>query len=77
MRMNISVPDDLAHKSRELALPVSKICQAALAVAIAEAAHDGLYGEASFRAMLSKIEADVAQMKAILGSAGAEYFRAT
>ncbi|HEY9370056.1 type II toxin-antitoxin system CcdA family antitoxin [Streptomyces sp.] len=67
MRMNISVPDDLAHKSRELALPVSKICQAALAAAAAEATHDGSYGEASLRAALGKIEADVAQMKAILG----------
>lgn len=67
MRMNISVPDDLAHKTRELALPISKICQAALAAAVAEASQDGTYGEAPLRAALDKLEADVAKAKAILG----------
>lgn len=67
MRMNISVPDDLAYKTRELGLPISKICQAALATAVAEASRNGVYGEASLSAALDKIEADVAQMKAILG----------
>lgn len=67
MRMNISVPDDLANKARELGLPFSKICQAALATAVAEASPNGSYGENALRARLDKIEADVAQMKAVLG----------
>lgn len=67
MRMNISVPDDLAEQTRAYALPVSKICQAALAAAVADAAKDGVYGDASMRAALDKIEADVAHAKSVLG----------
>ncbi len=67
MRMNISVPDDLAHKTRELGLPISKICQAALAEAVAEASRNGTYGEAPLRAALDRLEADLAAVKAILG----------
>jgi post-segregation antitoxin (ccd killing protein) len=70
MRMNISVPDDLAQRTRELALPVSKICQAALAEAVAEATENGVYGNDSLRAALEKLEADLAQAKAILGPTG-------
>jgi post-segregation antitoxin (ccd killing protein) len=65
--MNISVPDDLAHKVRELGLPVSKLCQAALADAVAEFAEGPARGEAALRAKLDRAEADIAQAKAILG----------
>ncbi len=34
MRMNISVPDDLAAQVRELKLPISTICQNALSEAV-------------------------------------------
>lgn len=36
VRLNISVPDELAAEVRERGLPVSRICQAALRRAVAE-----------------------------------------
>lgn len=37
MRMNISVPDDLAAEVRGLDLPISRICQGALQTAVEHA----------------------------------------
>jgi post-segregation antitoxin (ccd killing protein) len=40
VRLNISVPDELAGRVRELKLPVSAICQRALAEAVSRQCED-------------------------------------
>ena len=45
MRMNISVPDDLAEQVRALDLPISAICQRALSGAVRAAEQRALLGD--------------------------------
>lgn len=63
MRMNISVPDDLAEQVRALDLPISAVCQQALSTAVREAKFTGALDKVADR-LRSTIDAqDVRRRK--------------